>query len=121
MTAEPIDFAAVKAAHAGSMEDDERYCDECCAHFSDGCEPYRLAEALADARAEVVRLAGKVARVVEAASDWRTSADQDEKWLNGPRVSVSEAHELPGMIQQARNHAQDVDDALADQPEQVQP
>jgi hypothetical protein len=115
-----IDPAAVMAAHEKHVSGPtvatpcaklpERRWDEAHEH----CEPYRLAEALAAERA-------KVARVVKFRDGWRTDADADERWLNGPRVSVSEAHEYPALIQQARSHADDIDAALADQPEQVSP
>lgn len=39
------------------------------------------------------------------ADEWLANADENERWYNGSRVSVSEAHELPALVQQAREHA----------------
>jgi hypothetical protein len=43
--------------------------------------------------------------VMRLAAEWAAEADEDERWLNGPHVHVSEAREYPATIRQARAHA----------------
>lgn len=46
-----------------------------------------------------------LAPVLALADEWEQEAGEDERWLNGPHVAVSEAREYPALIRQARSHA----------------
>lgn len=56
----------------------------------------------------------RIAQAIEATvNTWRVEADDDERWLNGNRVSASEAQELPALIRQARTHIREITNAAS--------
>jgi hypothetical protein len=65
---------------------------------------------------EYERLAVELRRLKEAlghlAREWEDEANDDEQWLAGPRVSVSEAQEYPATIQVRRACVRQVREAL---------
>lgn len=54
------------------------------------------------------------ARVEALAEEWEAEAAEDQAWLNGPRVEVSEAYELPALIRQAGAHVRELRALLAE-------
>jgi hypothetical protein len=72
--------------------------------------------AVGDARkrqAEADREPDLLAALGALADEWEAEAGEDQAWLNGPHVAVSEAHELPALIRQALAHVAELRQAIA--------
>lgn len=97
--------------------DDRHAIEACiCGWESDGKTTHRahlikdvfaplLERAAAEAEAEADRLREGVERLRD---EWAAAAAEDERWLNGPRVSVGEAQALPAVIANTRDHVNDL-------------
>lgn len=101
-----------------------------------GAERARLAAELAAMRertegdpssvyAEAAQLRAELAamreRVEGLPEQWTAEAADYEAGYNSPKVSVSEAHEYPVLMRQAREHAAELRAALAGEPAAEQP
>jgi hypothetical protein len=76
----------------------------------------RLERELRLAEQRIAELEAAEGRVRALLPEWAEAIADDERWYSGPRVSTSEAQELPGIISRARSMTEDLLAALAGPP-----